>query len=119
MTTETYTDQRAHDVAWMTAAEREAYGQRLEIVAAGHNCWQAVAGGYGFALLRWSGEHMVASLADGAELGTLYRSNGRIIGGETIYTWRAYRPGPFGAEVARGTSQADAVAALIEGMVTS
>ena len=50
----------------------------IEIVNLEHNRWQAVSEGIGLALLRWSGEHMVAYWADGTELGTLYRSNGRL-----------------------------------------
>lgn len=35
MTTETYADQRGHDVDWMTAAEREAYGRLMAAGACG------------------------------------------------------------------------------------
>jgi hypothetical protein len=91
----------------------------MQIVSVGHNRWQAVSGGIGLALLRWSGEHMVAELADGSQLGTLFRSSGRWAtapdGSRYIaYTWRAYRPGPGGAEVARMASQEDAVGALCQ-----
>lgn len=50
----------------------------LEIVAGGHNRWQAVRDGTGWAMLKWSGEHMSVYLAGGREIGTLYRSDGRM-----------------------------------------
>lgn len=58
-------------------------------------------------------------------IGTLWRSDGRLVTGddgkqEVTCTWRAYLPDAYqgdtrvpGAEVARGASHADAVAALL------
>ena len=91
----------------------------IEIVPAGHNRWQAVANGIGWAMLRWSGERMVVYVAERREIGTLYRSDGRWTTGADgnrfiAYTWRAYLPGPGGRELARGVSQAEAVSAVLE-----
>lgn len=86
----------------------------VEITPVGPNLWAVTLDGEFAAGLRWSGEHMRLVDKEGEHLGDLFRSDGVWIGGEIVYMWRSYRPGPLGARVARGATQKDAVAALLD-----
>jgi hypothetical protein len=71
------------------------------------------------AFAKWHGEHLRVFLPGGTFIGRLYRSDGRMVAGEPVYTYRAdtgsdplqHHPGE--REVARRASMPDAVQALL------
>ena len=65
----------------------------ITITSQGHNLWAVTSDGTFVAALRWAGEHMRLVDPEGEDLGDLFRSDGKRVGGEITYTWRAYRPG--------------------------
>jgi hypothetical protein len=104
----------------------------LQIEPSGHNSWRVTDASGSVATIKWSGEHQAVRDPRARPIGTLWRSDGRLMTDddgqrEITYTWRAYLPdtwvslpqgsGPSqrvpGAEVARGASHVDAVAALL------
>jgi hypothetical protein len=87
----------------------------ITITPIGHNLWGVEEGSAFAGALRWHGEHMRLTSPEGEHLGDLFRSDGKIVDGQTVYTWRGYlREGDRrGREVARRASQEDAVAAIL------
>jgi len=81
--------------------------------------YQAEKRGELVAFAKWSGELLKVYLPGGTFIGIMYRSDGKIIAGETVYTYRAYAArDPLqvhknSREVARGASLADAFQALL------
>ncbi len=72
------------------------------------------------AFIRWSGDVIKVYFPGGTMLGRLYRSGGKRVAGEIIYTYRAWTASdrleirPADTEVARGASLPGAVAALLQ-----
>jgi hypothetical protein len=107
--------------AEMEARYDEAEDQVLRVSfdsGAGH--YRATCRDEPVAFAKWSGDVLRVYLPGGTFVGRLYRSDGKIIAGETVYSYRAWtgtdplRIVGGEREVARGASLADAIGGLLK-----
>lgn len=94
-------------------ATDQATDQAVTVTLEGHNLWSVAVDGDFAAALSWTGDLMRMVDEDGFHLATLYRSDGKIISGAIVYTYRAYLA-LNDAEVARGASLEDACKAVLD-----
>ena len=86
----------------------------------GHGTRSVLRDGEVVVFIRWSGDVLKVYFPGGTILGRLYRSDGKRVAGEIIYTYRAWTASdrlecrPTDTEVARGASLPGAVAALLQ-----
>src|SRR5258708_26678868 len=86
----------------------------------GHRTRSLLRDGEVVAFIRWSGDVIKVYFPGGTILGRLYRSDGKRVAGEIIYTYRAWTASdrleirPADTEVARGASLPGAGAALLQ-----